>query len=86
MTVGSPSVRDADHRHPPQAERQGVGDGDDLHDAAVDQALHPLAHGGLRQPDRLAELGVRQPAVVLELLDDGPIDVVERVWAGRSHA
>ena len=58
-------------------ERERVGDGDHLHRAGVDQALHPLAHRGLRQPDRRRQPGVGQPAVVLQLLDDGPVGVVQ---------
>ncbi len=56
----------------------GIGDGDDLHDAGVEQPLHALADGGLGQPDRLADGGVRPAAVLLQLLDDGLGDVVER--------
>ncbi len=48
-----------------------VGHRDDLHDAALDQPLDPLAHRGLRQPHRLADGGVRAAPVGLQLLDDG---------------
>ena len=40
----------------PDLER--VGDGDDLHDLGVEQALHALADGGLGQADGLADGGV----------------------------
>src|SRR4028119_2040481 len=39
--------------------------------------LHPLADGGLRQPDGVRDPGVGTPAVLLELLDDRPGDVVQ---------
>ena len=58
---------DPDHRLPGEAELEGIGDGHDLHDAALDQPLHPLPHGGLGEPDDLADRGVRAPAVLLEL-------------------
>ena len=32
---------------------QRIGDRDDLHHAGVEQPLHPLADGGLGQPDGL---------------------------------
>ena len=41
------------------------------------EPLHALAHGGLGQPDHLADGGVRATAVLLELLDDRLRDVVE---------
>ncbi len=59
-----------DHRLPGEADLGRIGDGDDLHDAAVDELLHPLPHRRLGQPDRLADRGVRAPAVLLQLLDD----------------
>ncbi len=46
-----------------EADLERVGDGDDLHDAGVEQPLHPLAHRRLGQPDRLADGGVgRRPS------------------------
>ena len=44
---------EADHRLAPEAERQRVGDRDDLHDAGLDEPLHPLADRGLGEPDLL---------------------------------
>ena len=41
------------------------------------EPLHPLAHRGLGEPDRGGELRVREPAVLLELLDDRLVDVVD---------
>ena len=59
--------RDRDHRLPGQADLHRIGDRDDLHDAGVDQPLHPLAHRRLGQPDRLADRGVRAAPVLLQL-------------------
>ena len=73
-----PRDPDPDHRLAGEAELERVGDRDDLHDAAVDQALHALAHRGLGQADHLADGGVRASAVLLQLLDDRLGDVVER--------
>ena len=61
---------DADHGLAAEAHLERVGDRDDLHDAGVEQPLHPLAHGGLGQADGLADRGVGLPAVLLQLLDD----------------
>ena len=55
----------------------GIGDRDDLHHARTDQPLHPLPDGGLGEPDRLADGGVRPAAVLLELFDDRLGDVVQ---------
>ena len=44
-----------------------------------------LAHRSLGQPDGRAEPGVGQPPVVLQLLDDRPIDLVERMGLRRVH-
>ncbi len=44
----------ADHGHALEAEPERIGDGHDLHDALVDQALDPLADRGLGQPTLLA--------------------------------
>ena len=68
---------DADHRLAREAELQRVGDRDDLHHAAVDEPLHPLADRGLGEADHLADRGVGAAAVLLELLDDRLGDVVE---------
>ena len=73
----SPVDPDADHRLAVEAELHRVGDRDDLHDARLGELLHALAHGGLAEPDRLADLGVEPAAVVLQLLDDRLRDVVE---------
>ena len=65
-----------------------VGDRDDLHDAGLDQLLHPLPHRGLGQPDRLADAGVGPATVLLQLLDDrlgGVIQLLSaRLPAGGS--
>ena len=58
---------DADHRLAREAELERVGDRDDLHDAGVGEPLHALAHGGLREPDDLADRGVGATSVLLEL-------------------
>src|SRR3954451_6324217 len=58
---------DADHRLTGEADLQRVGDRDDLHHATVEQALHALPDGGLREPDRLADSRVRSPTVFLQL-------------------
>ena len=68
---------DPDHRLPAEAELEGVGDGDDLHDPGLGEPLHPLAHGGLGEADRLADRGVGATAVLLQLLDDRLGDLVE---------
>ena len=60
-----------------EADLQRIGHRDDLHDARLEQPLHPLAHRRLGQADGLADGRVRPPAVLLELLDDGLGDVVE---------
>ncbi len=75
--VRSPFRRDADHRHPPVPELQRIGDGDDLHHAHLEQALHTLAHRGLRQAHGSAQPGVGRAPIGLEVLDDGPVDRVE---------
>ena len=84
IVVGRSLGAHADHRHPPVADRQRVGDGDDLHHAGVEQALHTLARRRLGQADGGAEARVRHPAVVLERLDDRPVDRIERV-VGAFH-
>ena len=72
-------------RWKPDLER--VGDRDDLHDALVEQPLHPLPDGRLGQPDRLADGRVRPPAVLLQLLDDRLGHLVEaHVGAGARQA
>src|SRR3712207_9321207 len=50
---------------------------DDLHDTGVEQPLHALPDGGLRQPDRRGDARVGTAAVLLQLLDDRPRDVVQ---------
>ena len=42
---------------------QRIGDGDDLHDAGVEQPLHPLPDRGLGQPDDLGQRRVGLAAV-----------------------
>ena len=74
---GVAGAADADHGLPGEAELHGIGDGDDLHDAGVDHALHALAHGGLGQADRLADARIRPAAVLLQLLDDRLGEFVE---------
>jgi hypothetical protein len=52
-------------RDPTVAERQRVGDGDDLHVARLGQALHTLADRALAEPDLLTAMvvtGVRPSA------------------------
>ena len=68
---------DADHRLPGEAELHRIGDRDDLHDARVDQPLHPLAHRRLRKPDRLADPGIGPPPVLLQFLDDRLRQLIE---------
>ena len=63
-------------RRKPHGER--VGDGDDLHDALVEQLLDALAHGRLGQAHGLADRGVRPASVLLELLDDREGDGIDR--------
>jgi len=75
----------ADHGLAPEAELERVGDRDDLHDAAVDQPLDPLAHRRLGQPDRLADRRVGPPPVRLQLLDGSPSSVVLFDGAGNSR-
>ena len=48
----------------------------------VEQALHPLAHGGLGEADLLRDRGVGLAAVVLEQLDDGLADTSSRLTEG----
>ena len=69
---------DADHRLSREAQLQGVGDSDDLHDARVEHALYPLPDRRLRQPHSLADRRVRPSPVLLQLLDDLLGDVVEQ--------
>jgi len=59
-----------------EAQRQRVGDRDDLHHAGVLETLDSLPDGGLGQPDRLADRGVGPSAVFLQLLDDLLGDIV----------
>jgi len=54
-----------------------IGHRDDLHDTGLGQLLHALAHGGLAEPDGLADLRIGAPAVLLELLDD-PLETASR--------
>src|ERR1022692_3624760 len=61
----------------PDADHQRVSHRDARHPSGVDQPLHPLAHRGLGQPDRLADRRVGAPAVLLKLLDDLLRDVIE---------
>ena len=61
---------DADHRLAPESHGERVGDGDDLHDALVEQLLHALAHGRLGQAHGLADGCVGTATVLLQLLDD----------------
>ena len=61
ITVGV----DADQGLALEAGLQRVGDRDDLHDAGVEQLLHPLAHGRLGQAHRLADGRVGAPAIEL---------------------
>ena len=68
---------DADHRLPAEAELERVGDGHDLHDPGLGEPLDPLPHGGLGEPDGLADRGVGASAVLLQLLDDRLGHVVE---------
>ena len=76
--------RDGHHGLHREAERGGIGDSDHLHHAPVDEALHPLADGGLRQAHRGAELRVRRPPVDLQRPDDGLVRVVE-LGGGVGH-
>lgn len=69
---------DADHRLPGEAKLHRIGDRNDLHDPVVDEPLHPLAHRRLGEAHRLADSGVRHPAVSLQLFDDAFGDRVER--------
>ena len=48
----------------------------------VEQPLDALADGGLGEPDRGGDPRVGTPAVLLQLLDDRPRDVVEHQPAG----
>src|SRR5262249_56412673 len=56
---------DTDHHLAREAEHERVGDGHDLHDPGVEQALYPLPHGCLRQADDLRQTGVGHTAVAL---------------------
>jgi hypothetical protein len=73
---------DPDHRLAGEAHLERIGDRDDLHDAGIQQPLHPLADGGLGEPDGLPDRRVGPAAVLLELLDDRFRDVVEHGAAG----
>src|SRR5579862_6081409 len=73
VTVGL----DGDHRLALEAEHEGIGDRDDLHDPGLLQPLHALPDGCLGKPDRLADRRVGTPAVFLQLLDDLLGDIVE---------
>lgn len=65
-----PSHPDPDHRLAREADQQGIGDGDDLHDTGIEQALHAGADRGLGEADGLGDRGIGGPAVPLENLDD----------------
>ncbi len=69
---------DADHGLPGEPHLQRVGDGDDLHDVAVDELLHPLPDRRLGEPYLARDGDERLPAVLLEQLDDALRHVVER--------
>ena len=45
---------DADHRLPEEPQGEGIGDGDDLHHAGLQQPLDPLAYRRLGQAYGLA--------------------------------
>jgi len=83
--VGGTGAAHTDHRHPAQAERQRVGDRDDLHHAGVAEPLHSLTDRGLRQSDCGTQSCVRDPAVALQLFDDRPVGGVE-LGARSVHA
>ena len=72
-----PLGADADHGLAAEADLERVGDGDDLHHAGVQQPLHPLPDGGLRQPDGLPDGRVWTSTVLLQLLDDPLRQLVE---------
>ncbi len=60
-----------------EADGGGVGHGRDLDDPLVEQPLHPLAGGRLREAHGPGDGRVGPPAVLLELLDDPLAELVE---------
>src|ERR1700736_2957756 len=78
----SSGALDADHALPVETERQRVGHRDYLHDAAIDQPLHTLAHRGLGQAHDLAAPSARAAGILLQRLDD-PLGQVIEDHAGR---
>ena len=67
----------ADHRLPLEAHLERVRHGDDLHDVGLEESLHALADGGLREADLLGDRGVGLAPVMLEQPDDGLAHLVE---------
>src|SRR5262249_47598503 len=65
------------HGLPAEAQHHGIGHGDDLHHAAVDEPLDTLPDSRLGEPHRLADRRIRAPAILLQLLDDQLGNVVE---------
>ena len=72
-----PAHAQADRGHHAAAQGHRVGDGHDPHQPGLAQPVDPLARRRLREPDRLAELPVGPPAVLLEQHDDGGVGLVE---------
>ncbi len=68
--LGVADATDADHRLACESEFERVGDGDDLHETAVAELLHTVAHGGFGESDDLADGGVAAPTIGLQELDD----------------
>src|ERR1019366_2882903 len=75
---------DTDHGLTGEAELEGIGDGNDLHDAGLTQSLDASPHGSLRKTDGLGDRPVWLPPVTLQGLDDRPVGWVEERCASDS--
>jgi len=73
---------DPDHRRAGEPHLERIGHGDDLHDSAVLEPLHPLPNRRLGQAHGLADGGVRATPVLLQLLDDRLGNIVK---GGGGH-
>jgi hypothetical protein len=60
-----------------ESELSRIGDGDDLHHAAIGESLYALADSCFTETDRTSDLGVGSTTVLLEQFDDPLRDVVQ---------
>ena len=81
-----PVELEAHERDRPVAEGLGRGDRRDLDDATLEQAFDAPPHRLRRWCQRARQVADRAAAVVLEQLDQPPVEIVERRPARSSSA